>query len=220
MSSATSNYLEALACLPAGGMITLRDVPWAEYEQLLEDLGEAGSVRVSYNRGKLNLMTLSPKHEIFKDLVLRIVAAISWEMDIPVESLGSTTFRQEEEEKGAEPDTSFYVQNAARIIGKTKIDLAVDPPPDVVVEIDIAHEDSGKFEIYATMRVPEFWRYDERRLQIFHLTGGAYIEASASLAFPFLTSAVMTQTLEQSKTQGQAAALRTFREWLRQHRLV
>ena len=86
--------------------------------------------------------------------------------------------------KGAEPDGSFYVQNADAIIGKRRIDLSVDPPPDVVVEIDITSESLSKFPIYAAFGVPEIWRYDGRAAQIYHLVNQSYVETDASLAFP------------------------------------
>ena len=117
--------------------------------------------------------------------------------------------------KGAEPDCSFYVQNARAIIGKPQIDLSVDPPPDVVVEIDITSESLGKFPIYAAFGVPEIWRYDGAPAQIYHLVNQSYVEADASMAFACVTAKALTDFTEQSKTEGQSAALASFRQWVR-----
>jgi len=214
----TANYLDAIAHLPAGGTLILADVPWTEYEQLLADLGDGYAVRVSYDQGRLEIMTPSAKREKYKDLILRLADTAADELGCDLDSFGSTTFKQEQLAKGAEPDTCFYVQNAAGVIGKDQIDLSTDPPPDVVVEIDVAHGSASKLAIYASLGVPELWWYDERRLQIYHLTGQGYVEAPGSRAFPVLTSDVLSRFLERSKTEPQRAVLRSFREWLRAQR--
>jgi Uma2 family endonuclease len=222
MTTLTTNYLGAVETLPAGGTLILTDVPFEEYEQLLTDLsanrGLRRRVRVSYYRGRLWVMTLSPLHERFKDLALRLAQILSEEVGCNLESLGSTTFKSDAFSPGAEPDTCFYVANASAVIGKEKIDLGIDPPPDVVVEIDLSHSSPGKQELYAAMGVPELWSYDLRRARIYHLSPQGYVEAAASRTFPLLTAEALTDFLEQSKTEGQSAALRGFREWVRQRR--
>ena len=131
-----------------------------------------------------------------------------------VETRGSATFKQKRKAKGVEPDECFYVQNAGRVIGKRQIDLDVDPPPDIVVEIDI-NESLSKFPLYAALGVPELWRYDGQHAQIYGLAGQTYIEVLASRAFPILTGNALGQYIEQSKTEGQSAALVKFRQWVR-----
>ncbi|PYV13463.1 MAG: hypothetical protein DMG07_14395 [Acidobacteria bacterium] len=215
MTTPTANYLDAIAHLPSGGTLILTEVPWAEYEQLLAELGEGYAVRVSYDQGRLEIMTPSAKHEKYKELILRLADLAADELGCDLDSFGSTTFKREQLAKGAEPDTCFYVQHAASVTGKDRIDLGIDPPPDVVVEIDVAHDSTGKLAIYASLGVPELWRYDERRLQIYHLTDREYVEAPGSRAFPVLTSDVLSRFLERSKTEPQRAVLKSFREWLR-----
>lgn len=215
MATQTLSYLDAIAHLPAGGTLILNEVPWEEYEQLLTDLGDGYGVRISYDQGRLEVMSPSTFHEMYKDLVYCIAFILAQETNSPFESRGSTTFKQKLTGKGAEPDTCFYVHNSARIIGKRQIDLTVDPPPDIIVEIDVSHESTGKFRFYASLGVPELWRYDEHRLHIYRLTDDGYFEIPASVAFPVLTSAALSQFLKQSRTEGQGAALRSFREWLR-----
>ena len=111
----------------------------------------------------------------------------------------------------------MYVTNAQRVIGKDAIDLSVDPPPDIVVEIDKSNQSLNKLPIYATFGVPEIWRYDGRRkrTEIYELRGNSYVEIPASRFFPILSSGVLADFIERSKRQGQTAALSAFRGWLR-----
>ena len=218
MTTQILSYIEAIAHLPPGGTLILTDVPWEDYEQLLADLGDSYVVRISYDRGRLEIMSPSIRHENFAETISGLARVIADELDIVLESLGSTTYKQEWLERGVEPDACFYVENAPRIIGKRRVDLTSDPPPDIVVEVDVSHESTKKLAIYAGMGVPEVWRYDEERTYIYRLTEQEYVEVSASPTFPFLTSDALTQFLEQSKTEGQTAALRSFRDWLRTQR--
>jgi Uma2 family endonuclease len=216
MTTQTANYLDAIEHLPAGSTLILTEVPWEEYEQLLADLGNGYGVRVSYDRGRLEIMSPSPKHEKYKELILRLADTLADELGYELESFGSTTFKQEQFAKGAEPDTCFYVEHAASVTGKDQLDLSADPPPDVVVEVDVAHSSLSKFPLYAALGVPEIWRYDERRVQIYHLTEQGYVEAPASRAFPVLTSDALFRFLKQGRTQGRRAILQSFREWVQQ----
>lgn len=216
MTPRTATYLDAIAHLPPGGTLSVPDVTWEEYEDLLKDLEESGwKLRVSYDHGELIIMSPSARHERYRDLILHIASRVAEKMNVVIESLGATTFRHQARRQGVEPDTCFYVKNAARIIGRPDIDLRSDPPPDVVVEIDITRQSARKLPIYAGLGVTEIWHYDERRLRILHLIEGQWTEASASRAFPLLTADLLTRLLEQSKTQGQSAALASLRDWLR-----
>lgn len=215
MSAHSASLLDAIEHLPTGGTLILNEISWEEYEDLLADLGDSNRVRVSYDNGRLEIMSPSLSHEGYKDLILWMSQTLADQMDLDMESAGSTTFKKQPFAQGAEPDTCFYIQNAARIIGKRQIDLETDPPPDVIVEIDVSHESKGKFAFYAALGVPEIWRYDERQAQIYHLVEHCYVESSNSLAFPVLTAAALNEALEQSKTEGQSAALKTSRNWLK-----
>jgi len=215
MSSYTSDYLEAIEHLPDGAMLRLEDISWEEYEQLLDQLAEWRGMRVSYDRGRVEIMSPSFQHEKFIAFISGVGRILAEEMDLTVEAAGATTYKQESLLKGSEGDESFYVQNATAIIGKRQIDLDIDPPPDVVVEVDITNESLSKFPIYAAFLVPEIWRYDGKQARIYHLLNQNYLERDASLSFPFLTTQAMTEFLEQSKTQGQTAALAAFRQWVR-----
>ena len=163
-------------------------------------------------------MSPLPEHEDYKDFILRAVVALCDELGVELESRGSATWKRKAIRKGAEPDTCFYVANARRIIGKRKLDLESDPPPDIVVEIDTTNESLSKFPIYAALGVPEIWRYDGKRVQMYELKGSGYPEITASLSFPDLTCPLLSNSLELSKTQGHTAALKVFRREIRSNR--
>ena len=219
MSARSTNYMQAIEHLPAGALLVFQSVGWEEYEQVLEDLVDRPGIRATYDRGRLEIMSPLREHEALKEFVLSLVRILAEELDVDLESCGSTTFKKKEEAKGTEPDTCFYVANAGRIIGKRTADLHVDPPPDIVVEIDVTNESSTKLPIYATFGVPEVWRYNAKRnrVQICELRDRSYVEIAASLSFPILTADVLPGFMEQSQTQGQKRALAAFRRWTREH---
>ena len=215
MSTQTLNYLDAIAHLPDGSTLILTDVSWAEYEELVDNLDEWPGVRVCYDQARLEITTPSFEHEGFKVLFSLIGHVLADETGVALESLGSTTYKQEWLKRGVEPDGCFYVQNAASMIGVRDIDLKTDPPPDIVVEIDVSHESTSKFAIYAGMGVPELWHYDGRKAQIYQLMDQRYVEAAASPTFPMITNEALARFAKQSRSEGQTAALRSFRDWLR-----
>lgn len=204
--------------LPAGSTLVLRDVPWDDYEALLDAVGEAAGLRISYDRGTLQIVTPSAEHEKFVRLLDHLVSLLSVTRRIKVLPFGSFTMKRKIELRGAEPDACFYVQSANVIGGKGDIDLASDPPPDVVVEIDVHHESVSKLLIYAGLGVPEVWRYDGQTLTISLLAGERYGSAKASLALPMLTAAVLTDFLSLGREKDQYEVLLAFEKWLDEQR--
>ena len=210
-------YLETIRHLTPGATVRFPDVAWDEYEELVAQMGDAWpGYRVNYYKGSLEAMSPLPEHEDYKSFVQDLVRLLTFNLELDLETRGSTTYRQHQQDSGAEPDTSFYVQHAAAVIGKRKLDLTRDPPPDVILEIDLTHGSLHKFPLYAALGVPEIWRYDGRHAHFYHLRGTEYVGRPHSLAFPLLSAAILTQFLEESKTVGQTAALRAFRQWLRE----
>ena len=220
MSTQTASYIEAIEHLPKGAILRVPHVSWQDCEQFLADLGDDYHVRVSYACGWLEIMSPLPEHEEFADVVLGIAREITRELGVKLEARGSMTIRSAWQAQGAEPDTCFYVQNAARIIGKRSLDFNTDPPPDIVVEIDVTNASQAKFPIYAALGVPEIWRYDGSQVYFYRLSDAQYVETVHSRAFPFLTGAVLAQFIEQSKTAGQDAALDAARAWVRVNKTV
>jgi len=211
MSTRSAEYLEAIDHLPVGATLVFRQVSWERYEELLEDLADRPGLRVSYDEGRLEIMSPLLEHEEYKDSIYRFVCVFAEELGITLETRGSATWKRRKLRKGSEPDTCFYVANAERIIGRRKIDLESDPPPDVVVEIETTNESLMKFPIYAALGVPEIWRYDGKQTQFYELAGPTYAEVSVSSFFPALTEQLLTEFLDLSKTQGQTKALTAFR---------
>ena len=214
MSTRTADYLDAIEHLPDGATLVLHQVDWDEYEHLLEDLSDRPHLRVSYDCGKLEIMSPLPEHEKYARFIDSLVRVFSEELDLKLESYGGATWKRRKLAKGAEPDACFYVASADRVIGKRKIDLESDPPPDIVVEIDITNESLSKFPIYAALSVPEIWRYDGTKVQFYELGAGGYREIPESRSLARLTPAMLADALEQSKTEGQTVALRVFRQRL------
>lgn len=215
MRAVTAPYREAIAHLPPGALLVLNDVNWDDYERLLEELSDRAGMRISYDDGRLRVMSPSAEHEAYKELVLRLAQVCADELGLPLETRGSTTWKRRGMRKAAEPDTCFYVTNAHRIIGRTTIDLETDPPPDVVVEIDLSHEAPAKPAIYAALGVPEIWRYDGSHAAMFRLEEGAYQICAGSRFLPAITAALLTELLELSARRGQTEALRVFRKRIR-----
>ena len=139
------------------------------------------------------------------------------ELGVDVYDLDSTTFEREDLERGFEPDFCFYIQNEERIRGKDRINLEVDPLPDLVIEIDITSPSLDKLPIYARLGVPEVWRHDSRRTAILRLEGAGYAESDGSMVLPPLTSATPSRFTEVSKSMRRTAWLREVHEWMRAH---
>ena len=215
MSIRTADHLDAVRHLPAGATLIIHAFAWEEYERLLDDLSDGSHVRVSYDRGNLEVTSPLPEHEDYARFIDDLVRALSDTLDLKLEKRGSATWKKRSLARGVEPDACYYVRNADRIIGKRTIDLESDPPPDIVVEIDVTNESLSKFPIYCALSVPEIWRYDGRIAQFYELGVDAYWEVLESPCFPGLKPATLAEALEQSKTEGQTAALAAFRQRLR-----
>jgi Uma2 family endonuclease len=211
----TTDFLEAIAHLPAGATLVLPDVDWESYEGLLDSLSDRPGLRVSYDTGRLEIVSPLPRHEIYKEILACLVRGFAEETDTPLESLGSTTWKRRKLLKGAEPDGCFYVANASRITGKEDLDLNVDPPPDIAIEIDTTRSSLSKFPIYAALGVPEMWRCDGKTVEIHRLKDGAYVKTEASAFLVGLTGAILTEFLGVGKAQGQTATLKLFRQRIR-----
>ncbi|MBA3713048.1 MAG: Uma2 family endonuclease [Pyrinomonadaceae bacterium] len=196
--------------------VVLSNISWGTYESLLADLEDCSAPRLTYDRGSLEIENLSFKHELFNGAASLIVNVLAEEFDINSRGLGSTTFRREDLKRGFEPDSCFYFQNEPLIRDKDRLDLMVDPPPDLVVEIDIPSPSLDKFSIFAQLGVPEVWRYDGTALGIFHLEGGSYVERQLSGVLPVVTNTVLTDFLSESLTGSRLAWLRKVRGWARE----
>src|ERR1043165_7779729 len=168
-TTTTTNYLDIIERLPACALLRLQDVSWDDYEFLLTQMEDWPGHRLSYDRGRLIIVSPSSEHERYKVFAQRLIDILSEEMGLDIEPAGATTFKSKLLKKGLEPDTCVYVQNAARVIGKRRLVIGVDPPPDVAVEIDMSNDSIDKFPVYAELAFPELWRYDGKVARFYEL---------------------------------------------------
>ena len=214
MSTATTSYVDVIDQLPPDSSLVLRHVPWDEYEALLDAVGEAKHLRISYDDGNLQIMTLSSEHENYQSTIDHLVVLVIFRRRLKIRCFGSATIKAEGKGKGAEPDLCYYVQSAAEIGNKIRLDFGSDPPPDIVVEVDLLHDSMSKFPIFAKFGIPEIWRYNGEAVTMYSLEQGRYVEIAASNSIPLFTVAILTEFLDRSKREDEYETLLAFDEWL------
>jgi len=195
--------------------VILKGVSWSTLKALLADVGDDRAWRIAYDEGVLEIRMPLEEHEEPKRLIESFVEAIVDELEIELRSLGSLTLEREDLTRAVEPDSCFYIQNESLVRGRN-INLPNDPPPDLAIESDYTNSSVNKFTIYAAIGVPEIWRYRRESLQVYHLVDGKYEKCDRSLAFPFLPVAEIPGFIEQSRTVGQRAAVRLFRQRIKE----
>ena len=201
--------------VPPGQQLLMTDVGWQMYEQLLEEYGEKRGSRINYSYGVLEIMVPLPEHEDDKVIISNLVEILLEELDIEFRNLASTTFKSEKMQQGLEADSCFYIENEAAVRGKKRIDLTVEPPPDLAIEIDITSR--TQFNNYQALGVGELWRFNGTKLEINVLQAGRYVQVTESPHFPGLPllNEVIPQYLEQSKIEGRNKTMKAFRAWVR-----
>jgi len=204
-----------IAQIPAEQRVLLHNIAWDLYERLLESNPDSSSPRLTYDQGELEAMSPSAEHERLNRAIQLLVSLVAYELGIRISSLGSTTFRRQEIQRGFEPDSCFYVQNLDRVRGKRTIDLRIDPPPDFVVEIDISSPSIPKLPIFAEFGVPEVWRHADGVLQILALLEGQYVPASVSRVLPSVTAAALNELLAESRDLDDTEWIDRIRAWAR-----
>ena len=202
----------------ADDRVVLPCVSWETYERLLADDEERRIPRMTYDQGMLELVTPSMPHDEDARTVTRIVDIVAANQGIPIRSVGSTTFRRKDLERGFEPDASFYIQNEERLRGQREVDLTVDPPPDLILEMEMSRSARDKLPLFASMGIPEVWRCDGQRIFIFVLDQDRYRESSGSQALPVLTSEVLTRFLAESRTMLSPDWFQAVSDWARERR--
>lgn len=193
--------------------IVLSNISWQTYESLLAEAGDKRSSRFAYSQGVLEIIMPSDLHETINCLLKRIVTALTEELDLKIKGFGSTTLNREDLKQGAEPDSCFYIQNVDRILGK-RLDISIDPPPDLVIEVDITSPSSNRFVVYTQLEIPEVWRYSAESVQIYQWQNREYIACDRSPTFPILSVAMLNQFLQMAGTQDDNAIIRALRQWV------
>ena len=196
-----------------GQQLLVEDVNWQQFESILAELGERRASRLSYSNGRLEIMVPLPEHEKAKEIIGDMVKILLEAGQIAFESLGSTTLKNERMSQAVEPDTCFYIQNQAAVIGKNRLDMSVDPPPDLAIEIDLTSR--TQLDNYQILVVPELWRYARRGLQINVLQAEQYIESEVSPTFPNIPIVeLVNQYTQQSQVAGRTSAIQALKNWV------
>ena len=196
--------------------IVLYNIAWQQFEKLLQNLGNSRSASISYDDGRLEIMTPLPEHEYLKERISDTIKEAAEMLDLDFECLGSTTWKQEVKKAGIEPDNCFYCQNEPLIRGKLVFDLNHAPPPDLALEIDISSKSINRFPIYARLEVPEIWCYDSEELKIYHLEEDNYLQKETSSMFPKLNLREIPLLIQTYRQQGRKMFRKAVKEWLYQ----
>lgn len=195
------------------GSVLLSNISWQTYQAMLDDMGDRSSVRLVYDQGVLEIRMPSDIHEAVNRLLARIVGVLAEELDFPLKEFGSVTLNCRDIKKGAEPDSSFYIQNADRIRGN-KINISVDPPPDLIIEVDITNSSARSFAVYQQLGISEIWRYTNGSVKIFQLQDGDYRECEFSSIFVMISGDILGYFLQMSSTENSTRVVRAVRQWL------
>jgi Uma2 family endonuclease len=196
--------------------MVLHGISWRTYESLLADHAERSAPRFTYDRGTLEIMPLTASHEEDNRVLHDIVSLITAELGIEILNVGSTTYHRSDLEAGFEADTAFYVQHEAQMRGRRDINPAIDPPPDLVIEVDATRSSLDKLSIYARFGVPEVWRTKDGHVQLYHLTNGSYVEADTSKVIPHIMRDMLERLLSERRSTPWTEWVRAVRAWARE----
>jgi Uma2 family endonuclease len=197
--------------------VVLHNVSWVTYEHVLRDHVGSSVPQFTFDRGDLEITSPSAEHERYSSQIAQFVASLASELDVELAAFGSTTFRREDIERGFEADACFYFKNVEQMLGKDELDMKIDPPPDLVIEVDITSQLLPKLPIFQQFGVPEVWRFRGGRLSILVLQDGRYREADRSALFPGLSAAAVSQLIAVGKRLGMTAWDKRVRAWAREY---
>jgi len=179
--------------------VIMHGISWRTFQQLLADRGERGGVLLAYDRGTVELRMPSQEHEWIKTTLTQVVEAIGFARDLHYRNLGSTTFNREDLDRGFEPDACFNLEHADAVTPERQMDLVSEPPPDLVIEVDITRSSMDKLPIYAALGVPEIWRYVDGKVEIWRLMGGEYTVMDASQVLPGIDAALVSHCIDEAR---------------------
>lgn len=205
----------------AENRVILNHISWETFNQILTESGEDRGSRLAYNEGTVEIMTPLGEHEHDNRFIDTLIGAIADELNLNIKKMGSLTLKNSRIRRGVEPDSCYYLENEPKVRNKKNIDLEFDPAPDLVLEIDITSGSMDKLPIYAALEVPEVWRYNGRKLEVSILGKPIlhYNQSEKSMIFPWLDISRIPYFLQQSLIDGETAALKAFRGWVRQQNL-
>jgi Uma2 family endonuclease len=202
--------------LPPEQRLLLHAITWQTYVAIGNALLDR-HIFLAYDRGNLEIMTPSYEHERYKSLITRLIHTLTEECNIPIKSLGSTTQQREDLEIGLEPDVCFYLANCRRILGVRRLDLPRDPPPDLVLEVEVSRSSINRMSLFARLGVPEVWRFDRQTLHVHRLgSSSEYHACDHSPTFPTLPPSEIVHFMRLGVSENDTAMARAFRVWVRE----
>ncbi len=209
--------MTALTTAPSEIRTILQNISWQTFKTMLVEMGGKRNSRLAYMNGMVEIMCPLMPHENSNRLIEVFVGVLCEEFALEIKRTGSVTLTRDDLEYGGEPDSSYYIQNESLIRGRENIDLATDPPPDLVLEVEYSRSMIDKEKLYAAMGIPEFWRFNGSILKILLLRNRRYIEVEISPTFKPVPVREIPRFIQESKTSGEMTATRDFRAWVRQY---
>ncbi len=195
--------------------VLLQGITWETFQSLMIELESQPSKRLTYDNGLLEIWMPLSVHERYKKFLARLVEIVTVELEIEVGSLGSCTWSRKDLLKGVEADECYYIQNESIIRGKMEINLTIDPPPDLAIEIDVTSLSLPRLPIYGALGILEVWRVYEGTIQILVLQDGEYGMVERSRALPLLTTVILQGFLAQASTMGETSWAKMVQQWVR-----
>jgi Uma2 family endonuclease len=196
--------------------VVLHNISWETFERLLEEAGSHRNTRFHYLDGTLEIMSPLFVHEGSNRFIERLICAAAEVLDLNCRVAGSVTLRLKPKKAGAEPDSSYYIQSEPLVRHLTELDLKKDPPPDLVVEVDITSSSDRRFPIYARLGIPELWQFNGKTIQYYLLQDDEYVPVQVSPTFPTLPADVILKYLKERLNVGESQAIREFKAELQQ----
>lgn len=204
-----------LAQMTEANRFVLDFVDYQTYKKVADDLGER-PFRATFDGRRMELMTTSTRHEGWKSFIGRMLESLSEELGIDIACFGSMTMRRDDMERGLEPDECYYIRNEPLVRHRLDLDLEQDPPPDLAVEIEVSRSLLNRIHIYATLGIPEVWRFDGDQFQVLLLDESRnYEPAETSPSFPTLPLEEFARSLRMREGTGDSRTVRAFRAWVR-----
>ncbi len=197
--------------------IVLDHVSWETYESLLADYVDSSVPHFTYDRGKLEIVSPSIPHETDSQTLGLLIELVAAEWETNIRNVGSATFKRKDLQRGFEADMTFYIHHEGQVRDKQRIDLSVDPPPDLLIEIEVTNSAIAKLPIYAEIGVPEVWRIDGDRVTVLALDAGDYRESAQSISLPPLDGDILSRFLVESRTMPRTGWIRAVRAWALEH---
>jgi Uma2 family endonuclease len=208
--------VEKLPQAPDEQRFLVHAVDWAAYRAISEALA-GHHLHLAYDRGRLEFMTSSRSHGNYSFLLGRLVCVLAEEFHLPISSCGDMTCDREDLERGLELDQCFYLEHEPLIRHKEVLDLTIDPPPDLGIEIEITRSFIDRLGICEALGIAEVWRFNGQRIRAYHRrSDGRYVESDYSLHFPFLKVQEMVAFLQKRTEMDENRLVRLFRDWVQE----